>query len=582
MFRKSLIIALVLATLASGRAPAEEMVLDTGTGRLAGTLLTPAGGGPWPVVLIIAGSGPTDRDGNSAMIPGPNHSLRQLAEGLAARGVASLRYDKRGVGASQGAARSEQDLRFDHFIDDARLWCRLLQADARFSSLTVAGHSEGAQIGLEAAWLAGADGLATLAGPGRPVFAILREQLAGQLSARSRVRAEEVMRSLELGRLVEDPPQELTILFRPSVQPYLMSWQRHDPAVDIARFDGPVTVVQGTTDIQVSVEDARLLAAAVPRARLVLLEGINHIFKPVTGRQPLAHQLSLGDSTLVFSPEAVAAVADLCGQAEAHRRQKTAALQRVGPPNGAGAPDAGPAADLFAAAADLPDLGARVGFWARRLLEQGAAYRFGLAEDGYVARGLLVQDQAMDCVSFMYRCVELARSGSPEEALAWALRTRFPGAPLDTLVAADGRVDYDRPEHLDFSLDMVRSASWGRDVTAQLDGAAADTVGSARYAPGSFRYVPTGSLDRGQLREGDILWLVLDPADPRGAALRREHGLVIGHLGVVLVEGGQVWLAHAAAGPLAGWYDTAGLVKVPLEAYLQRVGKFSGVVVTRP
>jgi fermentation-respiration switch protein FrsA (DUF1100 family) len=579
---KTLLLVLMIPGLLLAAGP-EEVALDTGTGVLAGTLLVPAGNGPFPVALIIAGSGPTDRNGNSPMIPGHNNSLRQLARGLAAAGVASLRYDKRGVAFSMAAGLSEKDLRFDGAIDDARRWCRLLQADPRFSSLTVVGHSEGSQVGANAAWLAAADGFVSVAGPGRPILDVLREQLGRQLPVRSRVKAEEIMSSLEKGRLVEDPPPEMTILFRTSVQPYLISWQKYDPPVDVARFDGPVTIIQGTTDIQVSVHDAELLAEARPSARLVLLEGINHVLKPVADMNPVVQQVSYSDSTLQVSPEAVAAVIDLCAEAGRYHAAKAEALQRALAFNGTQVPGGGNGTEQFAAAAELPTVGERVGFWARRFLTDDAAvYCFGPAEGGYVAAGRLLWDQAHDCVSFMYRCTELARSGSAEEAVSWALRTRFAGAEPLSVMDQRGAVDYDSPEHLDFSLDMIRTGIWGRDVTGQLTGAVDDTTGSSRYPAKSFRYVPTAALDPAELQEGDIVWLVLNPDHKKGADLRQQYGLVIGHLGIVLKEGDQTLLAHAAQSDLEGLYEGGRLVQVPLKTYLERVEKFAGVVVTRP
>ena len=563
-------------------AATEEATLDTGTGKLFGSLLIPAGDGPFPVVLIISGSGPTDRNGNSALIPGQNNSLRQLAEGLAVAGVASLRFDKRGIAASRPAGLSEKDLRFEHMIDDARLWCRWLLDDPRFSSLTVAGHSEGSQVGANAAWLAGADGFVSIAGPGRPILDVLREQLAQLLSVRNRVKAEAVMQSLAKGVLVEEPPPELTILFRTSVQPYLISWSKYDPQVDVARFDGPVTIIQGTTDIQVSVHDAELLAAAQPRARLVVLEGVNHILKPVAESNPIAQQMSYGDSTLVVSPEAVAAVVELTGKAEEYRREKQEALARVSSFNGFEIQGKSYGAEDFPQNSSYPTAAQRVGFWVRRFLKENSAqYRFGLAEGGDVEQGRLVMDDRLDCVSFMYRCTELARAADPRDALDWALRTRFAGASPLAVVDSDGAVDYDCLEHLDFSLDMIRTGIWGRDITSRLTGAAVDTVGSLRYPAGAFQFVPGEDLDTGELNDGDIVWLVLDEANKKGARLRGEYGLVIGHIGIVMKQDGQTLLVHAAGSGLPGYYDEGGLVSVPLKVYLDRVEKFSGVVVTR-
>jgi hypothetical protein len=128
---------------------------------------------------------------------------------------------------------------------------------------------------------------------------------------------------------------------------------------------------------------------------------------------------------------------------------------------------------------------------------------------------------------------------------------------------------------------MIRSGHWGRDVTATLTGAAPDPAGSRRYPAGSFVRVAAGALQPAELREGDVAWLVLDPDDPAARRLRDEHGLVIGHLGIVIVEDGEPWLVHAASKPLPGWYDRPGVVSVPLTAYLARVERYGGVMITR-
>ncbi|MFO7652665.1 MAG: hypothetical protein R6X25_02480 [Candidatus Krumholzibacteriia bacterium] len=223
----------------------------------------------------------------------------------------------------------------------------------------------------------------------------------------------------------------------------------------------------------------------------------------------------------------------------------------------------------------------RAGRWARRFADAPAEYRFGLDRGGYAAEGLLVRDDRHDCVSLLYRVTELARAGSAADAVRLALATRFAGADPESVVTADGRVDYDRPEHLDFSLDMVRSGHWGADVTASLAGAVRDSAGSSRYPPGSFHYLPALDVTQANLREGDVAWLVLSPAHPQAAGLRREHGLVIGHIGILIMEDERPWLVHAARSGLPGWYEGGRVAKVPLEVYLERVERFCGVVITR-
>lgn len=260
----------------------QQASLVTQSGTIAGTLELPARAFPVPVVLIIAGSGPTDRDGNSRALPGSNNSLKLVASGLAERGIASLRYDKRGVAASAAAGGREEDIRFTHFIDDARGWIKQLGADARFSSVTVAGHSEGSLIGMVAAREAGADAYVSLEGAGRKPRAVIVEQLTGQLPAETVTQAGRIMLLMEAGTVPDSTyqtPPILNALFRPSVRPYLVSWFRYDPAVEIAKLSIPAMIVQGTTDIQVARKDADALAAAMPAAKLVVIEGMNHVLK---------------------------------------------------------------------------------------------------------------------------------------------------------------------------------------------------------------------------------------------------------------------------------------------------------------
>jgi hypothetical protein len=232
------------------------------------------------VALVIAGSGPTDRNGNSAL-GARNESLRMLAEGLAARGVATVRYDKRGLGGSVAAGRPEQELRLDTFADDAAAWLRMLRADARFSTVSVVGHSEGALLGARAAASAGADAFVSLAGPGNPLGTTLRTQLRAVFPPALLSTADSILTDLEAGRTRDTVPQGLFALFRPSVQPYVISLLQTNPAAEVAQLTVPVLVVQGTTDVQVAVTDAEALHRAQPASRLLVIEGMNHVLKAV-------------------------------------------------------------------------------------------------------------------------------------------------------------------------------------------------------------------------------------------------------------------------------------------------------------
>ena len=266
-------------------AVSEAITLTTATGTLHGTLELPDSAGPYSVALIHPGSGPTDRDGNNTLIAGKNNSLKLLAEGLAERGIASLRIDKRGVGESAAAATSEAELRFDTYIADAVAWLTRLRGDERFGNLFVIGHSEGSLIGMLSVERADVDAFVSLSGAGENAADALRRQLGAQLNEDQRQGVEAVLAKLEAGEVVDPLPQAvgsipgIQNLFRPSVQPYLSSWFQYNPAEIVAQLELPVLIVQGSHGLQVRVEDARLLAEANPKARLELISGMNHILK---------------------------------------------------------------------------------------------------------------------------------------------------------------------------------------------------------------------------------------------------------------------------------------------------------------
>jgi pimeloyl-ACP methyl ester carboxylesterase len=273
-----------------------------------GTELTPDGvKGKVPVVLLHSGSGPTDRDGNNPMLPGPNDSLRMVAEALAQRGIASVRYDKRGIGSSALPVWKEKDMRLDDYIDDASAWLRKLRADARFTRVVMAGHSEGAQIAAEACRQGGADACVLMAGAGHTIDDILRDQLKSKLPPALFDENERILVSLKQGKTVDKVPPALMTLYHPSVQPYIISSLQHDPRAAIAALNMPVLILQGTSDIQVQPSEADALAAAAPRAKLVVIEGMNHLLKMV-GKDEALQQKSYGSPELPVSPQLIDAL----------------------------------------------------------------------------------------------------------------------------------------------------------------------------------------------------------------------------------------------------------------------------------
>ncbi len=266
----------LLAASAAGEE--REIRLASKPADLIGTLLRPVGGGKVPGVLILGGSGPTDRDGNQ---PGMyNDSLKLVAHGLAGCGIASLRPDKRGVAASHAAGAFEEDINFDDYVTDAVRWARLLAAQPGIGRIELMGHSEGALFATLAAQQVAPEKLVLLEGAGRPAGAVLREQLAGAaLSPGLRRRAFEAVGKLERGESVEEVPPALGLLFRPSVQAYLIAWFAHDPVAELARTTVPALVVQGGTDLQIPPADGRRLAAARSNIELAAFGGMNHVLR---------------------------------------------------------------------------------------------------------------------------------------------------------------------------------------------------------------------------------------------------------------------------------------------------------------
>ena len=291
---------------------AEEMLeLDNGLGTLHGTLLVPEGCEPHPVVLIHVGSGPTDRDGNGPSLRTTNDSLKLLAQALQERGIASLRYDKRGISASAGAASPDPSvLRFEDFADDLGRWAQLLRADdERFGSLTILGHSEGALIAKVASSQNPPAQIISLAGAGRPAGDVLREQLKAQIDGDLLDEALAIIASLENGETVAEVSAPLQSLFPPAFQPYIISWFAYDPAMVFAELQIPALIAAGTTDIQVSLADATLLSEARPDADVCIIDGMNHVLKAAT-LDPDSQSQAYSDPSLPVVPELVLCIVD--------------------------------------------------------------------------------------------------------------------------------------------------------------------------------------------------------------------------------------------------------------------------------
>jgi pimeloyl-ACP methyl ester carboxylesterase len=305
-------VALSTAALAAPPpAPTQTYVQAPGPlGPLKGTMLAPTSGQA-PMVLIIPGSGPTDRDGNNPL--GVKASTyRLLAEALAARDIGTVRIDKRGMFGSSTAVADGNAVTIDDYVADVQAWIAVIRKQTGVSCVWVLGHSEGGLVALAAAQKASdICGLVLVAAAGQPLGEVLRAQLrSNPANAPILDRAMSAIDALEVGNRVDVTGMHpaLMPLFAPQVQGFLINAFSYDPAKLIAAVSKPVLIMQGKRDIQVGVADAERLKLAAPKAELVLLPDANHVLKAVAGDDKRANIATYADPTLPLAPGVVDAI----------------------------------------------------------------------------------------------------------------------------------------------------------------------------------------------------------------------------------------------------------------------------------
>ena len=269
---------------------------------IQGILLSPKKQNNTPLAILIAGSGPTDRDGNQAHLK--NNSLKYLAEGLAEKEISVFRYDKRIIAQMNKGTVQEDKLTFEDGVNDALLVVNYFKK--KYKNIIIIGHSEGALIGILVAQKTPVSKLISLSGAGSNSATLIEEQIkknAPQLNEE----AQKVLNLLKKGEQVENVSPYLAPIFRKSVQPYLISWFKYNPTKEIAKMKIPVFIIQGTNDLQVEKKEAQLLKEAQPKAQLLFVEGMNHILKEVKTIEE--NQKSYLNPDIPISPKLIEAIA---------------------------------------------------------------------------------------------------------------------------------------------------------------------------------------------------------------------------------------------------------------------------------
>jgi pimeloyl-ACP methyl ester carboxylesterase len=294
--------ALVATPALAQEVPAGTEVTAPGPlGNLAGTLLDPDPRAP--LVLIVPGSGSTDRGG----------PYRQLAEALAKRGVATLRIDKRGMFASRAAVADGNRVTITEYATDVRNWVDAARKRTGRSCVWLLGHSEGGLVVLAAAQQPeGICGVVLVSAAGRPLAAIMREQFrANPANAPLLEPLLAMVDTLEAGKHADTAalPPPLPALFPDAVQDFMIDMFRYDPPKLAGALKLPLLVTQGDCDVQIGPDDARALAGAKPGATLAIVPGMTHVLRIAAGEGRAASIATYGDAALSVAPALVDAIA---------------------------------------------------------------------------------------------------------------------------------------------------------------------------------------------------------------------------------------------------------------------------------
>ena len=294
-------------------AASERVAVQNDVGALEGTLDVPEGCGPMPVVLILSGSGSTDRDGNAPGAPDKPAIYKVLARSINDAGYATLRYDDPGIGKSTRSVPPRvEDFRYEMEVHAAALFVAKLRTDERFGAVVAAGHSQGSLTGIMASAEQPIDGFISLAGAGRPVAVLLREQVGPKLTTDQLAKLDVALAKLVKGEVAGPQDAPLDRILPVDAQPYMISWMKLDPKKEMAKLRGPALLLQGKMDIQVQEIDAQLLAEARTDAKTVLIEDMGHMLRKVTAKDAASQQESY-TQPLPLHPAAVEAIAEFLG-----------------------------------------------------------------------------------------------------------------------------------------------------------------------------------------------------------------------------------------------------------------------------
>jgi len=279
MRARIVVAALAILSLCGVTASARAEEAKIRIGAIDAVLTTPPDVERPPVVLLIAGTGSTDHDGNGPQIKPA--TLKKLSEQLVARKIATLRYDKRGAGGWKSEFGRPEDFRFKDYVDDAAALVNYLRGSGKFSQVTVAGHSEGGLVAILTARRVPIDRLVLLVTAARRQGDLVKAQLEKkQIPPDVLQPIVNAIDAIMAGQIVDPPPQGLAIA--PSMQPGIASAFTEDPIDPLKLIERPTLIIGGGRDRQVARLDFLALSAASPLAKTLWLPDMNHVLVDVT------------------------------------------------------------------------------------------------------------------------------------------------------------------------------------------------------------------------------------------------------------------------------------------------------------
>ena len=270
---------------------------------IEGTLLLPETSEKKPLIIIIAGSGPTDRNGNQNMMK--NNSLKFLAEELYNKGIATYRYDKRILKIMKSGTIDEKKIKFDDFIDDAIAVTDYFQSDTRFEKIFILGHSQGSLVGMIAA-KDKADGFISIAGAGQEIDDVIVDQLSKQAPGLVE-NARKSFDDLRVNGVAQNYSPGLASIFRPQIQPFIYNWMQYNPQEELDKLSIPILIINGDKDLQVQVSEAEKLQAVKPDAMYKVIPKMNHVLKEIEGND-LENSKSYNQYNLPVSKELITTI----------------------------------------------------------------------------------------------------------------------------------------------------------------------------------------------------------------------------------------------------------------------------------